>query len=140
MEQEIGKHRAVVDGYVETARAVAPERWRQPPAPGKWTPAQITDHLVRTYSLLTAEIGGAGGARVVTGPVRRSLLRLLVLPWIMRNERLPRGAKAPREIRPDLIAVLAKQDAEPGLPMDAAMDNTGMRWLAGFLAEQLAPA
>jgi len=38
----------------------------------------------------------------------------------------------------DLIAVLAKQDAEPGLPVDAtaneAGDDTGMRWIAAFLA------
>jgi GMP synthase-like glutamine amidotransferase len=40
----------------------------------------------------------------------------------------------------DLIAVLAKQDAAPGLPVDAIMDDTGMRWLAAFLAERLAAA
>ncbi|MFC3674553.1 type 1 glutamine amidotransferase [Ferrovibrio xuzhouensis] len=44
----------------------------------------------------------------------------------------------------DLIDVLAKQDAAPGLPPDAAPDeagdDTGMRWIAGFLAEQWAAA
>jgi hypothetical protein len=100
MQQELDRHRAVLDGYLATARSVAPERWRQPPAPGKWTPAQITDHLIRTYSVLVEELRGAAGVRVVTGRVQRSLLRLLVLPWILRKERLPRGAKAPREIRP----------------------------------------
>lgn len=40
----------------------------------------------------------------------------------------------------DLIDVLAKQDAAPGLPAQATMDDTGMRWIAAFLAEQLAAA
>ncbi|MFN4275550.1 MAG: type 1 glutamine amidotransferase [Ferrovibrio sp.] len=34
----------------------------------------------------------------------------------------------------DLIDVLAKHDAAPGLPGDATMDDTGMRWIADFLA------
>jgi GMP synthase-like glutamine amidotransferase len=34
----------------------------------------------------------------------------------------------------DLIDVLAKQDTAPGLPAEAVLDDTGMRWLAAFLA------
>ena len=40
----------------------------------------------------------------------------------------------------DLIDVLAKQDAEPGLPPEAETGDTGMRWLAGFLADSFARA
>ncbi|WP_370156853.1 type 1 glutamine amidotransferase [Ferrovibrio sp.] len=35
----------------------------------------------------------------------------------------------------DLIAVLGKQAEAPGLPANATTDETGMRWIADFLAE-----
>jgi GMP synthase-like glutamine amidotransferase len=36
----------------------------------------------------------------------------------------------------DLIDVLAKHDAKPGLPPQATLDDTGMRWIAEFLARR----
>ncbi|MEK9968307.1 MAG: type 1 glutamine amidotransferase [Ferrovibrio sp.] len=35
----------------------------------------------------------------------------------------------------DLIDVLSKQDVAPGLPENAVLDDTGMKWLAAFLQE-----
>jgi len=39
-----------------------------------------------------------------------------------------------RDYLADLIDALSKQDVAPGLPANATLDDTGMRWLAAFLA------
>ena len=49
-------HRESVERFVSEAERVAALRWSAEPAPGKWPPAQIAEHLSLTYERLLAEL------------------------------------------------------------------------------------
>jgi len=99
--EAIEKHRAVVADYVRTASSIDEEVWRQPVGAEKWTPEQITDHLILTYEMLVKQIRGEQSLRMQYGFPLRQILRLTVLPKIYRTRQLPPGAKAPPEIMPE---------------------------------------
>ncbi|HEY6146636.1 MAG TPA: DinB family protein, partial [Thermoanaerobaculia bacterium] len=98
--QAIARHRAAILDYVQWGLRVEEAAWRSPIAAGKWTPAEITDHLVRTYRKALDEVRGGEGLRPRYGRLLRQALRLTVLPGIFRTRRLPGGATAPSEILP----------------------------------------
>lgn len=129
-DEEIAAHRRALDELVAAAAAVPAARWNAAPAPGKWSPAQVAEHVRITYGVVLAEIGGGQGMRLRTSWLRRTLLRRLVMPWMLRNRRFPKGAPAVREIRPgdgpfDQAEVLAGLRAE------------GERFLAAVAALEL---
>ncbi len=98
--EAIGRHRAAVSDYLRAASSIEEPVWRLPVGPDKWSPAQITDHLIRTYQIAGRQVRGGEGIRIRYGFLLRQVLRLLFLPRIFRTRRLPGGAKAPREILP----------------------------------------
>ncbi len=94
-------HRAAVREFVAAARAVPAERWEQPLAPGKWTPAQIAEHLRLTYEALRRETTTQRPQLRVRTPFwLRPLLRWRFLGIVLDQRRMPAGARAPREIAP----------------------------------------
>src|SRR5688572_20474893 len=88
-------HGSAASAFAATAEAVEPEAWDRPLAEGKWSPAQITDHLIRTYDVILREIGGGGGMKVRTRLWMRLFLRLTYMPRILRGGRFPARAPAP---------------------------------------------
>jgi hypothetical protein len=94
------RHRAAVDGFVASAREIAGADWQSPLADGKWTPAQVTQHLIQTYEVLTQQVRTGTGLKVQTGWLLRQVLRLAVLRPIMWTRKLPPGARAPRSLLP----------------------------------------
>lgn len=95
-----GDHSAELATFVRHAGALDPAAWNAPVGEGKWTPAQITEHLRLTYDVLVRELEGGGGIRVRTPGWLRAWLRLRYLPGILKRGRVPRGARAPGEVRP----------------------------------------
>lgn len=93
-------HAASAAEFADAAEAVAPEAFAAPTAPGKWSPAQIVDHLNRAYDTLLGELAGDAGMEVRTKAWQRLLLRWTLVPKILRGAGFPAGARAPREIRP----------------------------------------
>ena len=93
-------HEAACRGFCDAARGLPSSRWTAPVAPGKWSPAEITAHLVESYRVLRLELAGAPGMRVVVPPVKRWLLRVTVLPGLLRSGRFRPGVRAPKETRP----------------------------------------
>jgi hypothetical protein len=93
-------HGSAASAFAAAAEAVEPEAWNRPRAEGKWSPAEITDHLICAYDVLLREIGGGGGMKVRTRLWMRLLLRLTYKPRILRGGWFPARAPAPREIRP----------------------------------------
>jgi hypothetical protein len=81
------------------AGSVAPERWSEPLGTGKWTPAQVVQHLILAYEAMLQELSGGPGMRVRTGRWQRLVLRWTVLPRLLRSGEFPR-ARAPRETVP----------------------------------------
>ena len=100
----VAEHREALASFLAAAEALSEASWNAPRAPGKWSPAQIAEHLRLTCETIQAELERRGGFRVRTGWVRRSLLRAVVMPRILRSRRFPQGAPAVREIRPDAAA------------------------------------
>lgn len=94
------EHRASIETFVDAASAVPDDAWERPLAPGKWSPAQVAEHLRLTYETVLRERSGGTGLRVRSKWWLRPLLRFRILPMILREGVVPRGAKAPREIRP----------------------------------------
>lgn len=96
----IERHRAAIADYLQIAARLDEQVWRLPVGAEKWTPAQITDHLIRTYNITLEQLRGGQGIKTQYGFLLRQVLRLAVLSKIYRTRELPRGAKAPEEILP----------------------------------------
>jgi hypothetical protein len=93
-------HRDAADAYLAAASSLSDEAWSSPIAAGKWTPAQITDHLNRAYDVLLSELRGGSGMAVRTRRWQQWLLRFTIVPRLKRGGWFPAGARAPRETRP----------------------------------------
>jgi hypothetical protein len=92
-------HRAVRE-FVAAARAVDADRWERPLADGKWTPAQVAEHMRLSYEVFAHQLAGGQGLRVRTSWWQRRMLRWKFLGGILQQGVLPVGARAPREVRP----------------------------------------
>ena len=99
--QELAEdHRASVEEFAAAARAVPQSSWDTRPAPDKWSPGQIAEHLRLTYEVLLREAHGGKGIRIRLPWWRRTLLRATVMRRLLRRGEFPQGAPAVKEIRP----------------------------------------
>jgi hypothetical protein len=85
---------------VASAERIPAERWTLPRAEGKWSPAEIVEHLTLAYDIILRELGGGPGMMVRTKLWQRIMLRFTLIPKLLRGEGFPAGARAPRETRP----------------------------------------
>lgn len=102
-------HRSAMHDYLEAARPLTPESWGRPVGPGKWSPAQISEHLILAYELALDTI--AGNSSPGAAPrLLRPLLRVFILRPILRRGRFPVASKTPDELvpgsRPDTSAMV----------------------------------
>lgn len=100
----LSRHTSAVNAYVATAQMIDREAWFAPMAAGKWAPAQVTEHLNRSYKVVLDQLRGGRGIRVRSPWLLRQILRATVLRSIFRNRRLPSGAQAPSEVMPREVA------------------------------------
>jgi hypothetical protein len=107
-----------------TFRTLDEAQWSTPREPGKWSPAQIAEHLRLTYVVTRSELRGGQGMRQRAPWYLAPLLRLRHVGGILRNGRFPDGAPAVREIRPG-------DEARPREPLLAELAAEG----EGFLAD-----
>lgn len=96
----VDEHHVALAAYLDAAERLSDEAWTRPWKPGKWTPAQITDHLGMTYRTLIQEARGGPGMKMKLTPFRRRLLKTFMLPHMLFHRTFPRAAPAPREVRP----------------------------------------
>jgi len=96
----LARHAASAATFRETAGAISPESWSVPLGKGKWSAAQVTEHLNRTYQVVIGELSGGNGIRIRTPWLLRQVLRQTVLRSIYRKRKLPKGARAPSEVIP----------------------------------------
>jgi hypothetical protein len=94
------EHQDAVADFIRSCQRVPPERWRLPMAEGKWSPAQVAEHLCLAYEALLRELDGGGGMRPRVGTGMQRLLRWVLLPHILFHRSFPLRARSPREIRP----------------------------------------
>lgn len=96
----VEEHQVALAAYLEAAGRLSDAAWNSPWTAGKWTPAQITEHLVMTYRAFIGEVTGGPAMKLKLTPFRRRLLRTLMLPHMLFHRTFPRRAPAPREVRP----------------------------------------
>lgn len=95
-------HSEATARLVETVGTVSPERWNRPRGTGKWSPAQVVQHLNLGYEAILREINGGPAMRPRAAWWMQLVFRWTVLPRIMRGGPFPH-AKAPRETRPEEV-------------------------------------
>jgi DinB superfamily len=99
-QSALDEHQEALAAYLDAAGRLPESAWTRPWKPGKWTPAQTTEHLAMTYQVFIGEVNGGTPMRLKLTPFRRRLLKLLLLPHMLFHRTFPRGAVAPRELRP----------------------------------------
>lgn len=93
-------HDETIRRYLATAREVAAERWAAEPKPGKWSPGEVTRHLVLTYEALADEQAAGLAIPILLPAWKAWTLRTFALPKLLKGRPFPPGVKAPREVRP----------------------------------------
>lgn len=96
----LAKHRKAVGEVLSVLESIPDERWGESLAAGKWTVAQLAEHLALSYETALDSLQGGPGMRLVLPWWRIRLLRLTVLRRILDGRGFPAGAPAPRELRP----------------------------------------
>jgi uncharacterized damage-inducible protein DinB len=101
-ERALHLHADAVAGFLSTVERVPADRWKVPRAEGKWSPAETLEHLAIAYDVLLRELETGVGMKVVTSVWQRLLLRVTMVPRILRTGIFPKNARAPREVRPQM--------------------------------------
>ena len=111
-ESARAEHRSAVAEFLDVLRAVPDDRWHRPPAPGKWTPAAVALHVTVSYELAGDTSAGPPTMRLRVSKRWAWALGHLLLPVMLATGRFPGGAKAPREVVPDMgeVAALSRSD------------------------------
>ena len=92
-------NREAVSGFLAAARAVPTSQWTTPATPGKWSPAEITEHVALGYEVGRGILHGSFAGLAVPRFLR-PLIRGLFLQPILRNGQFKKGTKAPKPFRP----------------------------------------
>ncbi len=99
LQAVLRSHQQAVRAFVSSAGELSPAQWSEPRAEGKWSPAQIADHVAVSYEAASEVMHGR--ARGPAPPrVLRPLLRMLLLKPVLWLGRFPARAKAPSALRP----------------------------------------
>jgi hypothetical protein len=101
IEQAAADHRGAIEELASAFESVDGSLWAVARETGKWSPAEIAQHLVLSYEPPLAELEGGPGYAVRLPWWKRAALRWTVLPQIVVHGKFPRGAPAPREARPN---------------------------------------
>jgi len=92
-------HRDAVRAFLTAARAVSPAGWDRPRAEGKWSAAQVADHIALAYEAGCEALEGRS-----TGPapprLLRPVIRTLLLRPVLMLGRFPMRSKSPSALQP----------------------------------------
>ncbi len=111
LEAPLAEGRAAADRFLATAQGWAGAKWGAPHAPGKWSPAEILDHLRQSYDVSLRLLRGEPVIRRAPWIVRAVLGRVF-FPRIVRTGRFPKSRTLkpfqPTAPAPDLPAGAAR--------------------------------
>jgi hypothetical protein len=93
--------RQAVATFFSVARSLSATAWTASPAPGRWSPARIAEHLAIAHELGRAAVTGTFPRRAAPGIVRY-LLRTFFLNPVVRNGRFKSKSKTPAPFRPTM--------------------------------------
>lgn len=99
IDAEIQSGRAAVEELIG-ATSRCGETWDHPRAPGKWSPAQVVEHVARSLEASATDMAGeASGLPALPAPLR-FLARTLLFKRVVRSGRFPR-ARTNRAMNPE---------------------------------------
>jgi len=99
-DDAVDEHRTALAALLDAVETLRDADWNAPWGPGKWTRAQVAEHLALAYEAAIREITSGEAMRVKVPPLRQKILRWLVLPHILFHRSIPGRVRSPREIRP----------------------------------------
>ena len=82
--------RVAVDSVIAAAEATG-DSWAIPRAPGKWSPAQIVEHVARALEESAHDVSGAPSKFPTFPSLIRPFVRALLFKRILRNGAFPKG-------------------------------------------------
>jgi hypothetical protein len=128
----LDEHERAVREFRSVVERIPIEQWHRRRTSNAWSPADVTLHVVKAYEIGRDAAAGGPGMRLRVTPLRAWTLRTLLLPVILSTGRFPRGAQAPREVIPDLLAssTLQPGPAVARLGQTARAAASGLRLLA----------
>jgi hypothetical protein len=85
--------------FADAVTRVPAGAWSTPVGPGKWTPAQIAEHVAITFEIAERALKGESGIPGVPRLVR-PLVRAIFLRRTLKTKTFPRNAKAPKVFHP----------------------------------------
>ena len=107
LETAMADNRAAVEEFLERARRVDAATWSTPRSEGKWSPAQIAEHLAIVYEY---------NRKVVTGDAGRGaprflqpLARWFIVDRTLKAGRFTRNGRAPAIFQPSSAPAAASE-------------------------------
>ena len=84
IQDAIRNNQAALRSFLEAAERVPPARWNEPREPGKWSPAQVANHVALGYEISQ---GFIDGTRKEPSSPRwlRPIIRFMVRAMILRT-------------------------------------------------------
>lgn len=92
-----------VERFAAACRAVSASAWPEPVAPGKWSPAQVAEHVAVAYELSRKAITGQFPGRAAPAFLRPLVRRFFLAP-VLRRGAFGRRAKAPGVFLPGPVS------------------------------------
>ncbi len=83
------------------AADAASEVWEVPRAPGKWSPAQVVEHVARALEQSTHELRGEPSLFPTFPGLVKPVMRVLFFDWIIRRGSFPRGTRTNKAMDPE---------------------------------------
>jgi hypothetical protein len=99
LQTALHSHRQAVDAFLAAARVMPSAQWKQPRKPGKWSPAQIAEHLALAYEVNRGILHGAAPGASVPA-LLRPLIRTYLLQPVLWTGRFFPGSRSPKVFQP----------------------------------------
>lgn len=103
----LAEHDAELAAFLAAAGAVPDAAWTREPAPGRWSAAALALHVCDAYAFGVEAAAGRAAMRLRVPRLAAWISRTVLLPRLLASGRFPQGAKAPREVWPDVAAAHA---------------------------------
>ena len=99
IDRILDANRAAVDDLIKAAEGSS-AGWATPRAPGKWSPAQVVEHIARNLEESANVVAGTPSKYPTLPAFVRPLLRGLFFNRILKNEKFTKG-KTPKPFNPE---------------------------------------
>lgn len=100
IKRELIRNHEAVGAFSLVVDEIPIEAWAARASPDRWTPAQQVNHIVLSYRAMVHDVRDGRHAQFIGTARQRRIWRLFGLSQVMFLDRIPPGARAPREIRP----------------------------------------